>query len=133
MKAGSNNLPTRDLWGSIWNGFKQKCPNCQTGRVYGKFLKVKDRCEACGQDLHHHRADDAPPYFTILLLGHIIIPLMIFVEKFYSPSITIHLAVFIPLCILLSLFLLPRIKGALIGLQWSLYMHGFEKDARKKD
>ena len=128
----TQNLPQRNLWESIWVGYKQKCPQCHSGRIFGKFLKVKDRCDTCGQELHHHRADDAPPYFTIFILDHIIIPLMILVEKLYQPSIAIHMSIFIPLCLIMALYLLPRIKGALIGLQWSLFMHGFEEDARKK-
>lgn len=131
-KGKHKDLPPRDMWGSLWVGFSQKCPNCQSERVYSSFLKVKHTCDACGQELHHHRADDAPPYFTIFIVGHIIIPLMFFLNKQYELTTLTLLGILIPLTLILSLWLLPRIKGALVGLQWSLYMHGFEEDARSK-
>ncbi len=39
-----------------------------------------------------------------------------------------HLAIWVPVTILSSLVLLQPIKGATIGLQWALYMHGFGDD-----
>ena len=106
-------------------GWRQRCPACGDGALYGKYLKVEPACAACGQELHHHRADDAPPYFTMLIVGHIIIGTLLAVERHYHPELWVHLALWGPATLLLSLWLLPRIKGTLIGLQWALRMHGF--------
>jgi uncharacterized protein (DUF983 family) len=76
--------------------------------------------------LFHHRADDAPPYFTIFIVGHIIVSLVITVELVYWPPLWLHFVIWLPLTILLSLALLPVVKGAIVGLQWALKMHGFE-------
>ena len=76
----------------------------------------------------HHRADDAPPYFTILIAGHIVIPLLITAELAYTPPIWLHLLIWVPLTAVLCLALLPRVKGAIVGLQWAQRMHGFERD-----
>mgnify|MGYP003352389930 CR=1 FL=1 len=83
-------------------------------------------CPACGEALHHHRADDAPPYFTILVVGHVIGALILLVDEI-DPDLAMwkHMAIWPALVIVLSLALLPRIKGALVGLQWALRMHGF--------
>jgi uncharacterized protein (DUF983 family) len=75
--------------------------------------------------LHHHRADDAPPYFTILIVGHFIVAGVMMVEEYFHPDYWIHILMWFPLTIGLSLWFLPRVKGALIGLQWALRMHGF--------
>jgi uncharacterized protein (DUF983 family) len=75
--------------------------------------------------MHHHRADDAPPYFTILIAGHFIVAGVMMVEDYFRPSYWLHLAIWFPLTMGLCLWMLPRIKGALIGLQWALRMHGF--------
>lgn len=93
--------------------------------MFGRYLKVDDHCSACGLELAGHRADDAPPYFTILIVAHIVVPLMLLLEQRAQPAEWVHLALWLPLTVLLSLWLLPRIKGALIGLQWARRMHGF--------
>ena len=119
-------LPVRrDPWLALWRGWRQRCPACGDGALYRKFLKVEPVCGVCGLELHHHRADDAPPYFTMLITGHIIIGLLLVVETHYHPELWVHLSLWGPATLLLSLFLLPRIKGALIGLQWAMRMHGF--------
>ena len=63
--------PHRDQWLSVKRGFAGKCPHCGEGRIFRAYLKVSDACEACGEELHHQRADDAPPYMTIFVVGHI--------------------------------------------------------------
>ena len=82
-------------------------------------------CGSCGEELHHHRADDAPPYFTMLIVGHVLVGGALSLEKAFAPSMWVHMALWLPLTLVLSLWLLPRIKGALIGLQWANRMHGF--------
>ena len=109
----------------MWRGRRQRCPACGEGAIYGKYLKVEPICAVCGQELHHHRADDAPPYFTMLVVGHVVIGLLLAVERHFHPELGVHLALWGPATLGLSLWLLPRIKGALIGLQWALRMHGF--------
>jgi uncharacterized protein (DUF983 family) len=59
-------------------------------------------------------------YFTVLLVGHIVVPLMLVAEQLYSPADWIHMALWIPLTLVLSLAILPCAKGALVGLQWAL-------------
>ncbi len=119
-------LQKRDVWSSLWRGFCEKCPSCGKGNIFGKYLKVNDNCPHCKEALHHHRADDAPPYFTIFIVGHIIVPIMMAIEIAYRPSLWLHTALWLPAITLLCYWLLPRVKGALIGLQWAILMHGFD-------
>ncbi len=118
-------MSARPIWPAFALGWRQRCPACGQGRLYSKYLKVVDQCDQCGQALHHHRADDAPPYFTMLIVGHVIVGLVLKVEMTYHPELLVHLLLWGPSTLLLSLFLLPRIKGALIGIQWAARMHGF--------
>lgn len=106
-------------------GWSQKCPACGNGKLYRQYLKVVDRCEACGEEMHHHRADDAPPYFTMIVTGHVVVGGILIAERIWAPETWVHLAVWLPTLVLMSLWLLPRIKGALVGAQWALRMHGF--------
>ena len=111
---------------SIRRGFGGHCPACGQGKLFRAYLKVVDACEACGEDLHHQRADDAPAYFTILIVGHFIVAGLLATE-FVAPETPFWEPVLFwcALTVLASLALLPRIKGALVGLQWAHRMHGF--------
>jgi uncharacterized protein (DUF983 family) len=116
----------RPVWRSIRRGFRGRCPNCGEGRLFYRYLKVVAECPACGEDLSHQRADDAPPYITIVVVGHIIVPLVLEVETHWHLPTLVHLAIWLPLTLILSLLLLQPVKGAVVGLQWALYMHGFD-------
>lgn len=76
-----------------------------------------------------HEADDAPPYFTIFIVGHVVIPLALLVERFYAPPLWIHATLFSLIAIITALLALPRVKGAIIGWQWALGMHGFAENS----
>src|ERR1700721_2236507 len=71
----------RDVWLSIRRGLAMRCPNWGKGKMFRAYLKVNDTCPNCGEELFHHRADDAPPYFTILIVGHVIGAAMLTVEE----------------------------------------------------
>lgn len=122
--------PPRNLLQAIGRGFRMKCPSCGTGSLFNKYLKVAPACSSCSEELHHHRADDAPPYFTILIVGHLIIPMVVAVEMAYRPDLWIHAALWFPMTLILAMTALPLIKGALVGLQWANYMHGFDPHDR---
>jgi len=83
--------------------------------------------------LHHHRTDDAPPYFAILVLGHVIVPMVRAVEMAFHPALWIHAALWLPMTVVVALASLPPIKGALVGHQWALYMHGFDPHNQEPD
>jgi uncharacterized protein (DUF983 family) len=121
--------PRRDVWRAMWRGFGQHCPACGAAPLFGRYLEVKETCPGCGSALHHHRADDAPAYFTILIVGHVIVGAVLPVERAFSPPLWLHGLLWGPLTLGLALALLPRIKGCIVGLQWALYMHGFGAQA----
>lgn len=125
MIDGAGGGSARSVWLSLWRGFTLRCPSCGTGRMFRRFLKVAPECPACGEELHHQRADDAPAYFTIVIVGHVIIGGVLALEKALKPTSLTHMVLWVPLTLASSLWLLPRVKGALVGLQWALRMHGF--------
>ena len=110
---------------AMWRGFRLTCPNCGEGHMFRAFLKVAGTCDHCGAELHHHRADDAPPYFTMVIVGHIIVPLLLIVERLWHPSLAFHFIVWPTATLALTFLLMPRVKGAIVGLQWALRMDGF--------
>jgi uncharacterized protein (DUF983 family) len=115
----------RPLWPAIRRGFLNRCPRCGEGRLFARFLKTVDTCAVCGEELNHHRADDLPPYLTIVVVGHIMVPLVLFVEKTWHPDVWLQLSAWLPLTLILTFALMQPIKGAVVGLQWANRMHGF--------
>ena len=89
------------------------------------YLKVRETCPVCSEELHHQRADDGPAYLTILIVGHIMAPLIIWAFTAFRPDPMVLASVFTVGTVALSLFLLPRLKGAIVGLQWAKRLHGF--------
>ncbi len=119
---------------ALRRGFLGHCPKCGDGHVFRAYLKVRDHCEVCGEDLHHHRADDAPTYLTILVVAHIMGALMVLVLGTWDEiPLWVSITLWPSLVLVLSLTLLPRIKGALVALQWALRMHGFGGEADRLD
>ena len=121
---------TRSWKRAMWRGFRRTCPNCGKGHMFRAFLKVADTCGHCGEELHHHRADDAPPYFTMFITGHIVVPAVLIVEKLWHPPLAVHFVLWTVVTLALSFALMPAVKGAIVGLQWALRMHGFDVAAR---
>ncbi|HMO09537.1 MAG TPA: DUF983 domain-containing protein [Paracoccaceae bacterium] len=120
----------RPLMPAMLRGWRRRCPCCGAGPILRGYLKVRDTCPSCGQALHHHRADDGPAYLTILIVGHLMAPLLLAIFVSWRPDPMTLAAVFSVGTVALSLYLLPRLKGVLIGIQWAKRMHGFSADDR---
>lgn len=110
---------------AMLRGWRGKCPNCGSGPLLKSYLKVNHDCTVCRQEFYHHRADDGPAYLTILFVGHLMAPLLHWVFVTWRPEPLTLFTIFAVGCVGLSLYLLPRLKGAMIGFQWAKEMGGF--------
>jgi uncharacterized protein (DUF983 family) len=117
----------RDVWTALKRGLRGRCPRCGEGKLFRAFLKVDDHCSVCQLDFTPHRADDLPAYLVIVIVGHIVVPTILWIETDYSPSVALQLAIYLPLTLILSLALLQPVKGAVVAIQWALRMHGFDE------
>src|SRR4051812_48770719 len=117
--APAEDVPTMT---AMKRGFLCRCPACDKGRLFGRFLKVVDHCEACDTEFHHHRADDLPPYLVIFIVGHLIGYGILMTETRMEMPLWAHLAIWPLLTVILSLLLLQPVKGAVVGLQYALGM-----------
>ncbi len=120
-------IEKREVWTALKRGFRGRCPRCDEGKLFRAFLKVDNACSVCGQDFTPHRADDLPAYLVIVIVGHIVVPLALMIETNYSPPVALQLAIYLPLTFVASLLLLQPVKGAVVGVQWALRMHGFDE------
>ena len=115
----------RPTWPALRRGWRRKCPKCGSGPLLSGYLKVRDTCPVCREELHHHRADDGPAYLTILIVGHLMAPLLLLVFEVWRPEPMTLFTIFAVGCVAISLYLLPRLKGAIVGYQWAKGLYGF--------
>lgn len=128
MTANPTNAAAEDdrpLRQSMLRGWRRRCPCCGSGPMLSGYLKVRDSCAVCGEDLSHQRADDGPAYLTILIVGHLLAPALLVAFIEFRPDPWIMATAFAVGCVALSLYLLPRLKGVLVAIQWAKRMHGF--------
>ncbi len=112
--------PERTPGEGFLRGLMGRCPNCGEGHLFRGYLKVDPRCDACGHDLSQYRADDGPAYFTILIVGHLVIaPMLCFSFIWTWPPVTV-VALTFAIISAVTLGLLPRVKGAFVGVQWAM-------------
>ncbi|WP_207540708.1 DUF983 domain-containing protein [Sabulicella rubraurantiaca] len=103
----------------VRRGLGLRCPHCGEGRLFGRYLKVSDQCEVCGADNTIYPCDDAPPYLTLFMVGHFIIPFMFWMDKAWEPALWVMFAVWLPLITVITLVTLPYMKGLVVGFAWA--------------
>jgi uncharacterized protein (DUF983 family) len=109
----------------LWRGLTGRCPHCGQGRMFRAFLKVADRCEVCGEEFHHHRADDLPAYLVIVVVGHVMVGVLLLAESLQLFGYWAEVSIFVSLTLFLALALIQPMKGVVVAMQWHLGMHGF--------
>ena len=120
----------RPIKPAMLRGWRRRCPSCGNGPIMRGYLKVRDHCPVCAEDLRPARTDDGPAYLTILIVGHLLAPTMLWAFAHYQPDPLLLFSVFAVGCVGLSLYLLPRLKGAMVAFQWAKRMHGFEHPSK---
>ena len=104
----------------VKRGFLKKCPTCGNSPIFHKYIKTFKKCKSCGLNFSKYKSGDGPAYFTIFIVGHIIIPLILLLEKNLSPPLILQMFFWPILTIIFCLWLLPRVKGAFIAFQISV-------------
>lgn len=122
---GRGETGQRSVMTAMGRGFLGRCPHCGEGRLFRNFLKVADSCPSCGEQFHHHRADDLPAYLVIFIVGHIVVGAFMGAERMFDLTTWQHLAIWAPVTLVMTIGLLQPVKGAVVGLQWAARMHGF--------
>lgn len=116
----------RPVWPSVWRGLRRCCPRCGTPGLVVAYLKPTPACSGCGEGFDHIRTDDFAPWLSILVIGHLLVPAVISVERLFDPPLWLHLVLWGTLGVEMVMAVLPRTKGAALGLMWSLGLRGDE-------
>jgi len=102
----------------ISTGLRGRCPRCGRGRLFEGFLSLKPRCEVCGLEYAFADSGDGPAFFVMSIVGLVVVALAMWVEFAYEPPMWVHMALWLPLTVALSLALVRPLKGAMIALQY---------------
>jgi uncharacterized protein (DUF983 family) len=96
--------------------------------LFASYLKPVDRCAVCGEAYGHIRSDDAAPWLTILVVGHVAVPTVLVVGTHTVWPTWVHMIVWPLFALALTLAFLPRAKGLLVGIIWFTRGPGSELD-----
>ena len=131
MTAATRHDPAADrpaISLAAWRGARLLCPACGIGRLFGRYLKPVADCAACGEPMGHVRSDDAAPWLTILIVGHIVVPLMLLVEQNSDWPMWVPMVLWPSVAMALMAAILPRAKGLLTSIIWAARAPGSETD-----
>lgn len=117
----------------VVRGLRGRCPKCGEGNMFRAFLKVADACPVCGEELHHHRADDFPAYLVIVIVGHVVVGMTLAVEVAFSPPLWLHALIWLPMTTAMALALIQPVKGLVVAWQWQGGMEGFGAAKRARE
>jgi uncharacterized protein (DUF983 family) len=117
--------PERPMISAALRGLQGNCPSCGETRLFKKGLIVEDSCASCGEEMHHHRADDLPAYLNIFIIGHVVVAAAMILMDFELFGMWTVVILSSVLAIFLAVALLRPMKGMVVGIQWALRMHGF--------
>ncbi len=134
VKYGGQDIQKkRDVVQAMKRGFMRRCPSCGQGALFSKYVKTVDECAVCGEEIHHYRADDFPAYLVILVVGHIVVPLYMALNMMADVPMWLNFAIWLPATAIACVLLLQPVKGAVVGMQWALRMHGFGDESDDPD
>ena len=118
--------PEKDMRLVVTRTLRGLCPNCGLGRLMKSYLKQVQHCASCGEGFGHIRADDAPPWLTIVIVGHIVVMLAYEFERHTAWPVWMAVTLWCAVALGLSLLMLPRAKSLFIGIIWATRTSGSE-------
>jgi uncharacterized protein (DUF983 family) len=99
-------------------GLACRCPRCGEGPLFTGFLKTVEHCESCGLDLSFAEGTEGPAVFIILIVGFVIVGAAAVVEALFHPPPFVHLLLWLPGVVILSLALMRPLKATMVAMQY---------------
>ena len=113
-------LPLPSMTTAILRGAGRHCPACGQTALFTGYLRVEKSCSFCSAPLALYPSDDAPPYITLLLVLHVVVPLLLVLEQTTDLPLWVYGAIVLPVAAILTVLLLPAVKGGMIGVLFKL-------------
>ena len=114
-----------DLKTASLRALKGCCPACGEGKLFRTYLKQVENCASCGEAFGQIRADDAAPWATIILVGHVFLPFAFMVDVDFMP-VWVVMRMWSALFATISLAVLPRAKALFIAILWQTRAPGYK-------
>lgn len=99
-------------------GMRGRCPRCGEGRLFKGFLELEDHCQNCGLSYDFADSGDGPAVFIMMIVGFIVVGLAVYVEFTFHPPYWLHVVIWVPLVLGLSIGLLRPLKGLMVAQQY---------------
>jgi uncharacterized protein (DUF983 family) len=112
-------MKTPSIWTVLGRTLRRRCPECGQGPLFRGYLGVLPRCPVCAAENGAYPSDDLPPYLTIVVVGHVIVPLFVWSDLTFAPPLSLQFMIWVPLTALVALSVLPFAKGVAIALCWA--------------
>jgi uncharacterized protein (DUF983 family) len=100
------------------NALLGRCPRCGEGALFRGYLEIAQACGACGLDYANFDAGDGPAVFVILIVGAIVAGGALWVEFTFHPPMWVHVVIWLPTLLVLSIAFLRVAKAMLLILQY---------------
>ena len=114
-----------DLKTAAKRGLMGRCPHCGVGKLMRGDLTQVESCAACGERLGHIRADDAAPWGTIILVGHVFLPFAFMVDVDWMP-VWAAMLMWSACFAAIALAILPRAKAFFLAILWQTRAPGYQ-------
>jgi len=110
----------RKLGTALLRGFRGRCPACGGGHVLKGYIFPRAQCESCRENLAPYQSADFAPYLVTFAIGLTFTPMILVSTMVWNVPAHLALTVGLSAALACALILLPRMKGAAIGLLWAL-------------
>ncbi len=112
------------LWPILRAALSKRCPKCGQAPLFRTYLKQVDTCANCGEAFGHIRADDAPAWLTIIVMGHVLAFTLMFIAPSTNWPMWVNILVWQSFAIGMVFWLLPRAKAIFIAIIWRTGANG---------
>ena len=99
-------------------GWKGLCPRCGEASMFRSWLKIADRCPACGLDYRFASPDDGPAFFSLCFVAFPLIFVAVWLQVAFDPPAWVHVVTSLPLLVIGCLVVLRPFKGWLVASQY---------------
>ena len=94
------------------------CPKCGAQTLFRRGASFAKHCAACELDITCFDVGDAAAPFLILIVGAVVVVGAIWLELSRSPPWWVHVLVWVPLTVVLTLAALRFAKAMLVALEY---------------
>jgi len=94
------------------------CPQCGSKSLFATLGQFADRCPNCKLDFSAFNVGDGPAALLTMFIGALIIVLALLVDSAFRPPFWVHVVIWIPVTVALTIMTLRIAKAALLAAEY---------------